>query len=112
VASCRLNPKEVDVRVILVIALALGVAACESASEEHQAREDAECRSMGLSPGAPAYVDCRMRLAEAREARLRAFLQANPLQNPSSGYTPVPAPKTTRCTNDGYGNITCRESSF
>jgi hypothetical protein len=44
-------------RLLLIVAVALPLGACMSASEI-AASDDAACRSTGAKPGTPAYVKC------------------------------------------------------
>jgi hypothetical protein len=52
-------------RLLLIVAVALPLGACMSASEI-AASDDAACRSTGAKPGTPAYVKCLENRKEQR----------------------------------------------
>jgi hypothetical protein len=65
----------------LIIALPLiSLSACANDSAQlaanAQAEDDAKCRSYGVAPGSPAYVQCRMNLDNQRAALARAAVGA------------------------------------
>lgn len=54
-------------RLLLIVAVALPLGACMSASEIADS-DDAACRSTGAKPGTPAYVKCRENRKKERAA--------------------------------------------
>jgi len=71
-------------RLLLIVAAALPLGACFTTAEQIAANDDAACRSAGLKPGTPAYVQClddnrRMRLSQeaAMQQQMWAMQQSN-----------------------------------
>ncbi|HTG08305.1 MAG TPA: hypothetical protein VK635_30195 [Bradyrhizobium sp.] len=71
-------------RLLLIVAAALPLGACFTTAEQIAANDDAACRSAGLKPGTPAYVQClddnrRMRLSQeaAMQQQMWAMEQSN-----------------------------------
>jgi hypothetical protein len=71
-------------RLLLIVAAALPLGACFTSAEQIAANDDAACRSAGLKPGTPAYVQClddnrRMRLSQeaAMQQQMWAMEQSN-----------------------------------
>ena len=71
-------------RLLLIVAAALPLGACFTTAEQIAANDDAACRSAGLKPGTPAYVQClddnrRMRLSQeaGMQRQMWAMEQSN-----------------------------------
>jgi hypothetical protein len=71
-------------RLLSIVAAALPLGACFTSAGQIAANDDAACRSAGLKPGTPAYVQClddnrRMRLSQeaAMQQQMWAMQQSN-----------------------------------
>jgi len=62
-------------RLLLVVAAALPLSACFVTPEEFAAHDDAECRSMGLKRGTPAYAQCLDNVSSQRQMAARIGMQ-------------------------------------
>lgn len=60
-------------RTLAVIFASLAVSGCVTA-EQRMAADDAKCRSYGVAPGTPPYVQCRMLQDQNRTAKEVAIL--------------------------------------
>jgi hypothetical protein len=73
-----------ETRIIVACALALALAGCVSAEQQRaqaqaeaaaiNAHDDAKCRSYGVGPDSPGYVQCRMNLDNQRAAMRQAIV--------------------------------------
>lgn len=84
------------------------------AKELQAAKDDAQCRSYGATPGSDAYVNCRVQLEKSATEKLaqteneRRQRIAQMLNSQSQQYQqPAPQsyvmPKQTNCTSMAYG---------
>jgi hypothetical protein len=70
-------------RIAMIVALGLTMAGCAGSPvgdaiagpEAVAAREDAYCRSIGLTLGTPEYANCRMSVNNQRQLRHQAAIQ-------------------------------------
>jgi hypothetical protein len=86
-------------RKLLILAL-LALAGCASAEQrraETAARHDQYCKSIGASPGTPAYTDCRLKMMQMAVSQSNADRQAGAIEStgtytPAPTVAPIPAP--------------------
>jgi hypothetical protein len=72
------------VRPLILGAVSLLLGACVNNAQlvaNTQASDDAECRSYGVDPGSPGYVQCRMNLENQRTALASAFIASGGLRH-------------------------------
>jgi hypothetical protein len=63
-------------RILFVVAVALPLAACLTATaEDFERHDDGVCRDQGLKPGTPAYADCRQSVSSQRQMAARIGMQ-------------------------------------
>ena len=63
------------------------IAALSGCAAQWAKYDDAECLSMGAQPGTPAYLDCRLRIRQMREARAAAIAGSGPVTCQQFGTT-------------------------
>lgn len=96
-------------RMVVFALAALGVVGCAS-PEQIAAQDDAQCRSYGVRPGMPQYVNCRMMLAnqrDARSARASDALMSTGLQMMQNSQ---PRPTTTTICNRTHTGVICNSN--
>ena len=63
-------------RILLVVAVALPLGACLTATaEDFERHDDGVCRDMGLKPGTQAYSQCRQNVSSQRQMAARIGMQ-------------------------------------
>lgn len=82
----------------IALSLLLLVAGCQT-SEELATADDQQCRSYGAAPGSDAYIQCRMTIANQREADRRAYSRAIVAAQLSR-----PTPQPRQCTTIRVGS--------
>jgi hypothetical protein len=63
--------------IVGLMMLSLSLLSCVTTAEEMATKDDTHCRSMGVEPGAPAYVECRLAQDNIHQ-RDRAAIGASP----------------------------------
>ncbi|HEX9719386.1 MAG TPA: hypothetical protein VGA59_06600 [Ramlibacter sp.] len=100
-------------RALVILAAVLMLGACAS---RHAAREHAACLSYGLTPELAGYADCRLALAQQRQA-MGLMLMGQGLATLSAANRPVYRPPVflppmrLDCTSIAQGafvNTSCR----
>lgn len=85
-----------------------------AAKEVQAAKDDAQCRSYGATPGSDAYVNCRVQLDKTatdqlthieneRRQRIVQMLNSQDQQYQQPAPQPYAMPKQTNCTSMVYG---------
>jgi hypothetical protein len=63
-------------RILLIVAVALPLGACLTATaEDFERHDDGVCRDMGLKRGTQAYADCRQNVSSQRQMAARIGMQ-------------------------------------